>query len=159
MTTDEMPEIRRYEVVDTDLLRFDSEDCQAPKCSLWQCHSGPHAEIHPLSGRVFDTWGDGENYFSAENVSDDAMRVINRINTLRDEAIEAIEAADSYKYEVERKYPDLTFDQDPILYGMLHSRDLWPTEGHLTFSGTEDSSEQAIREELVEMFGNNEGDE
>lgn len=160
MTTEDMPRIRLWEAVDTDLLRFDSEECQAPKCSLWGDHYGPHADIHPISGRVFDTWGDGQDsILGPRDVSDEVLKVVKEINRYRDEALDAISAAEQIQTEVQLRYSSLSREQDPILYDLLRSRGFWPSEGRLQESGTENDHDKAIREELIEIFGDYERDE
>lgn len=127
-------------------------ECAFTHCTLLPDHDGPHLDAHYISGRVFGIWNNNGPVFGPDDVSDEAIGIVKEVNGLRNKALDAIEAAVHLHMKVSTEYADLTKGQDPILYDLIRSRDFWPSEQNLAFSGTEGSSEEAIREELTDMF-------
>lgn len=139
-------EIRRYEVVDTDILRHDNP-CPARRCDLPKGHDTPHAEIHPYSGRVLDVWE-----APVWTVSDAALKVAHQINRAREEIADAIQSAWLTKATLHSKYRTLTREEDPALYAILRDRDLWPDENDPDNSGFSSDEDDSLREEIVELY-------
>ena len=145
------PELRRYEHIDPDMLLNVTEVCSRSRCSLQDGHEGPHAEISPFDGMVYDVWGtDGAQ------VSEPALEVAMAINRARDEAIEALEKAHFIRLTFQRQYRDVTKEADPILRMLLDDFNYWPDGSYnLEDSGFEASGEE-LRDELMRVF---EGDD
>ena len=145
------PELRRYEHIDPDMLLNVTENCSRSRCSLQDGHEGPHAEISPFDGMIYDVWGtDGAQ------VSESALEVAMAINRARDEAIEALDKAHFIRLTFQRQYRDVTKEADPILRMLLDDFNYWPDGSYnLEGSGFEASGEE-LRDELMRIF---EGDD
>ena len=145
------PELRRYEHIDPDMLLNVTEACSRSRCSLQDGHEGPHAEISPFDGMIYDVWGS-----EGAQVSAAALKVAMAINRARDEAIAALDEAHSIRLTFQRQYKDVTKEADPILRMLLDEYDYWPDGSYsLEDSGFEASGEE-LRDELMRVF---EGDD
>ena len=139
--------IHRFDVIDLDLLRFDGENCPVRSCDLGEGHDGPHIEVNPYSGLVYYAW-EAEPSF----VSDKALQVARRINSIRDAIIEAIEEAEGYYHLVRAENINLRREDDPALYDILHDRDVWPHDNPTRDSGFESRLDGDLRAELVDLY-------
>lgn len=129
------------------------ESCLFRSCKLYSGHEGPHLDAHHSSGRIFGLWPNtGEDIVSPTEVSGTAVKIAMKLNELRDEAVEAIEAVMAYEYDMKAKYAGTS---DEHVQKLLNSP-IWPTSEHeITYSGTEMSQEGDIREELLDILGLN----
>lgn len=139
--------IHRFDTIDLDLLRFDEDPCPVRSCDLGEGHDGPHIEVNPYSGLVYCTW-EAEPSF----VSDKALQVARRINSIRDAITEAIEEAEDYYHFVRVENINLRREDDPALYAMIHDRDVWPHENPTWDSGFESRLDGDLRAELVDLY-------
>ena len=130
-----------------------NESCLFRGCKLYPGHEGPHLDAHHSSGRIFGLWPNtGEAIVSPTEVSDVAVKIVMKLNALRDEAVEAIEAVMAYEHDMKEKYAGTS---DEHVQKLLNAR-IWPTSEHqITYCGTEMSQEDDIREELLDILGLN----
>ena len=142
------PELRRFEHTDPDMLLNVTETCSRTHCSLQDGHEGPHAEISPFNGMIYDVWGtDGAQ------VSEAALRVARKINRVRNEAIAALDEAHMLRHELRQEYKGITKDKDPILRMLLDDYDYWPDRAYdLDESGFEAESDRGLRDEIMRIY-------
>lgn len=139
--------IHRFDIIDLDLLRFDEDPCPVRSCDLGEDHDGPHIEVNPYSGLVYYAW-EAEPSF----VSDKALQMARRINSIRDTINEAIEEAESYYHFVRAANLNLKREDDPALYAMIHDLDVWPHENPTWDSGFESRLDGDLRAELIDRY-------
>lgn len=146
-------EPRLWGTVDPDYVAFHSEDqCPFEFCNLLPDHEGPHLDAHYLSGRIFGLWPNTGSVITAEDISDEAVKIAEALNEARDEATEAIEKVLHLRTEMELKYADSTDEHVKLLL----KSGLWPiSEYDIDHCGTEASGDEYIREELLDMLGLN----
>lgn len=146
------PELRRYEQIDPDILLKVTEQCVRSRCSLQNGHKGPHADISPYNGMIYEVWGSDGSQVSAA-----ALKVASQLNRVRDEALEALDEAHFLRVRLQQEYRAVTKEKDPILRMLLDNYDYWPsTSCDLDESGFEESTEEGLRDELMRIF---EGDD
>lgn len=142
------PELRRFEIVDPDMLLNVTEECGSRRCSLQEGHEGPHAEIAPLHGRIYDVWGQG-----GVQVSDEALRVARQINRARDEAISALDEIHFLRVRLHMEHKEIAKEDDPILRMLLDDYEYWPSSAlDLDESGFEAEDDDELRSELLDIF-------
>lgn len=143
------PELRRYEKVDPDILLNVTESCRATNCSLQRGHAGPHADINPYTGMIYELWGMGGDTV----VSKAALSVARQINEARDNAIEAIDEARRLQFHCRNQYLSVTKEQDPILRMLLDHFSYWPDSSYsLEDSGFEAVDDDDLMQELIEIY-------
>lgn len=146
------PELRRYEHIDPDMLLNVTEVCSRSRCSLQGGHEGPHAEISPFTGMIYDVWG-----ADRVQVSEAALRVAHQINEARNAAMKALDDADFLRVRLQHEYRTVTKEQDPALRMLLDEYDYWPISSYnLESSGFEAETDEGLRDELMCIF---EGDD
>lgn len=142
------PELLRFEHIDPDMLINVTEQCHRSRCSLQDEHEGPHAEIGPYHGMIYDVWGS-----DGVQVSKEALQVAHAINEARNEAMQALDDAYFLQAHLQNKHKDVTKEDDPILRMILDEYEYWPTTSHsLDTSGFEADTDKGLREELLEIF-------
>ena len=146
------PELRRYEHIDPDMLLNVTENCSRSRCSLQDGHEGPHAEISPFTGMIYDVWGtDGAQVSAA------ALKVAHQINEARNDAMKALDDAHFLRVRLQHEYQTVTKKQDPVLRMLLDEYHYWPTSSYdLESSGFEAETDEGLRDELMRVF---EGDD
>lgn len=146
------PELRRFEHTDPDMLLNVTESCSRSRCSLQDGHEGPHAEISPFNGMIYDVWGtDGAQVSAA------ALKVAHQINEARNEAMQALDDAHFLQVKLLREYETVTKKQDPVLRMLLDEYHYWPNSSYdLESSGFEAETDKGLRDELMRIF---EGDD
>ena len=143
------PELCRYEKVDPDILLNVTESCRATNCSLQRGHEGPHADINPYTGMIYELWGTGHETV----VSKTALSVAHQINEARDNAIEAIEEARRLQFDCRSRYASVTKEQDPVLRMLLDHFSYWPDSSFsLEESGFEAEDDDDLMQELIEIY-------
>lgn len=126
------------------------ESCRFGPCTLHPEHEGPHLDAHHISGRIFGLWPNNGTVIGPEDISDEAVKIVQEINRLRNEAMEAILEAGRFKEEMLLKYEGSTDEHVNALFNV----DIWPNdELSIAHSGTEAGDEAGIREEIIDILG------